>query len=492
MTLFTDREKAILKKMSIPLRIPIVKARLDNRAPVIKTIDFEALAQFTDKQWIATETANSHRYTLFGGSRGPGKSYWLRWYALYRLIEFARRGIYNVDVMLACEDYPSLTGRQINKIAKEFPPSLGEIKSTKEKGLGFHLKKEYGGGSILLRNLDDPSKYQSFEFADIYIDELTKNPVRTFDILRGSLRWPGIEDNKFAAATNPDANWVRDYWIEGNFPEELKEAAKEFAFVPALPGDNPNLAESYWVELNRLSGALRQAWLHGDWYAAVDGLVFDNFTSDNVTEDEPNLDEPFELGIDEGYVDERAIMLVQYNGARMLVFDEIYKSHQSAMVAVREILSRCAAMYAPKLGKEFGQLWPDDDTLKRMDNAELSSHLQAHGVRLPQLAAVAHEAVELRDELRRADITARNWMAFKVAAGSTRVEAIKRTRELIADGNGYRALMVHKRCRNLLDEIRSGYKYPEGKNKLDEHPADGNDHACEATENWVWLRLRKH
>lgn len=490
LSMFTPQEVTVLSKLPPRLRLEAVKRRAAVKRTV-KPVDFYTLVDFTEKQHAATLVADTHKYTLYGGSRGPGKSYWLRWYALYRLLEFAKRGIFDVDVMLACEDYPSLTGRQINKISKEFPSWLGEIKSTQNKGLGFHIKPEYGGGSILLRNLDDPSKYQSFEFADIYIDELTKNPVRTFDLLRGSLRWPGIDDNKFAAATNPDANWVRDYWVEGRLPEELVEAADEFAFVAALPGDNPHLSQSYWTELNRLSGPLRQAWLHGDWYAAVEGLVFDNFTDDNLTDDEPNLDAPFELGIDEGYIDARAIIFVQADGARVLAFDEIYKSRQSAFVAVREILLRCVDMYAPKLGKERGNIWPDDDMLKRMNNRELSAHIQRHGVKVPELAAVAHEAVELRDELQKADIRARNWMAYKVGVGSTRVEAVKRTRELIEDGNGQRVLKVHRRARNLLDEIRAGYKYPEGKHKIDEHPADGNDHACEALENWVWLRLRK-
>lgn len=49
-------------------------------------VRFSDLCHFTAKQWQATEAADSHRYTLFGGSRGPGKSYWLRWYLVRFLI----------------------------------------------------------------------------------------------------------------------------------------------------------------------------------------------------------------------------------------------------------------------------------------------------------------------------------------------------------------------------------------------------------------------
>src|SRR5690606_27575908 len=139
-----------------------------------------------------------------------------------------------VRVMLACEDYPSLYERQLSKIEVEFPPELGRYHGKRNE---FRLVPALGNGVIAFRNLDDPSKYQSAEFALIAIDEITKNAERTFQILRGSLRWPGIEDVAIVGASNPDAGWVRDYWISRQLPEELEPEAHQFAFVPALPDD---------------------------------------------------------------------------------------------------------------------------------------------------------------------------------------------------------------------------------------------------------------
>jgi hypothetical protein len=415
---------------------------------------FSQICQFTEKQWQATEAADKYRYMLFGGSRGPGKSYWLRYYLLRRLLMFAAEGVTNVDVMLACEDYPSLTGRQITKIKKEFPIWLGEIKSTQDKGLGYHLRPEYGGGSILLRNLDDPSRYQSFEFAIIGIDELTKNPVSTFNILRGSLRWPGISRTQFVAATNPEANWVRDYWIEKNFPPEMADIVPEFAFVPALPDDNPHLDASYWQELSTLSGALREAWLHGDWYAGVEGLVYDNFAADNIVDTEPDPERPFELAIDDGYIDPRATLFIQrLTNGDILVFDELYE---------RKVL--------------------EEDTI-----AHIKQRNTDRGMRLLRRAVASHEAVALRQRLTSAGIYTHNWLENKAGGGkSTRLAAITLTRGLMCDGNKHRAIKIHRRCKHLLDEIRSGYKYPDGKHGLESFPHDGNDHACNALESWVW------
>ena len=37
-----------------------------------RVLNFSDLCGFSDKQKLATATANEHKYTLFGGSRGPG------------------------------------------------------------------------------------------------------------------------------------------------------------------------------------------------------------------------------------------------------------------------------------------------------------------------------------------------------------------------------------------------------------------------------------
>ena len=351
----------------------------------------------------------------------------------------------------------------INKIATEFPREIGSLQATKEKGLGFHLR---GGGSILLRNLDDASKYLSAEFAAIGIDELIRIPESTFNILRGSLRWPGIDDVKFVAATNPGVGWVRDYWITDQFPENLQRDAHQFAFVPGLPMDNPHLEASYWDMLDTLPNPLRQAWVQGDWFAAVEGLVYSEFTDDNLTDAEPDPTLPIHIAIDDGYIDPRAILFLQFDGKRLLVFDEVWHVKKLEEESIDEIIRRCSE--APWAKERDG--WP-----------------------LPELAAVSHEAVALRRRLREANIVARNWMASKDGAGSgsVRVAAINLTRGLICDGKQYRTIQVNRRCKNLIDELTMGYKYAEGKRSLTEKPEDGNDHAAQALESYCWLRLRR-
>lgn len=418
-----------------------------SRAPLV----FSSLCGFSPKQWQATEIADAHLYTLFGGSRGPGKSFWLRWYLVRFLLGAAAQGFRGMRVMLASEDYPSLHERHVTKIQAEFPAWLGQYFAQRNE---FRLADMFGGGVIALRNLDDASKYQSAEYACIAVDELTKNKEQVFHLLRGSLRWPGFPGVRFIAATNPEANWVRDYWIEKRLPDALAERASEFAFVPALPDDNPHLPPIYWEMLETLPGALRQAWRYGDWYAAVEGLVYASFTADNLTDEGPDINRPWYVAIDDGYIDPRATLFVQpLSGGDVLIFDELYERQ----------------------------------TLEESTIAMIRERAGAHGLRLPAAAIVSHEAVALRARLAAAGIPARNWLETKAGGGqSTRLAAITLTRGLICDGQERRSLRVHRRCAALLDELRAGYKYPQGKHGLNAEPADGSDHAAQALESFVW------
>lgn len=238
---------------------------------MIEPVDFWGLFNPLPRQVTFLKAAREHRYMLYGGARGGGKSKVLRWGSLWRLLEWARLGKTGVRVALFSEDYPTLKDRQITKILAEFPAWLGELHKTEAEGLGFFLHEQFGGGAILLRNLDEPSKYQSAEFAGVAVEELTKNDIDVFDVLRGSLRWPGIEDTYFWGATNPGGVghlWVRALWVERDFTGDyarLKHLEDEFRFVRSLPTDNPHLTATYWDELRSLPEGLRRAWVDGNW-----------------------------------------------------------------------------------------------------------------------------------------------------------------------------------------------------------------------------------
>lgn len=241
-----------------------------NEAPQQEVIKFSELAKFFPKQMEALEASKRFKYVLFGGSVGSGKSYWIRWSVIYWLMKYySKYGIKGVRAGVFCEDYPSLNDRHLTKIKFEFPEWLGKFNEAKHE---FTLAPEYGSGIIAFRNLDDPSKYLSVEFAVIAIDEVNRNPKTTFDMLRSRHRWPGIKDTKFIAGCNPLGEaWVKNMWVKRMFPPDEKEQY-EFVFVPALPTDNPHLPVEYYKALESLPENQRRAYLEGNWDAFDEGM----------------------------------------------------------------------------------------------------------------------------------------------------------------------------------------------------------------------------
>jgi hypothetical protein len=193
----------------------------------------------------------------------------------------------------------------------------------------------------------------------------------------------------------------------------------------------------------------------------AEGVVYDNFDLGNLTDDEPDRERPFEIAFDDGYIDPRAILFIQRTGQRILVFDELYHKRHLEEVCIGEMLRVC--------GKWFG--WKDE-----------AAGLPA---RLPEIAVGSHEAVQLHKRLKQTDIPSRSAL-HKI------VQGIPVVRELICDGAGYRTLQVHRRCKNLINELTSGYKYPaEGTRRNEEEPLDEDNHAVDALRMWAWLRARK-
>lgn len=235
-----------------------------------EVLKFSELANFLPKQKEAQEASKRFKFTLYGGSLGSGKSYWLRWMMVYWLMKmYSKYEIKGVRAGLFCEDYPSLNDRHLSKVKYEFPAWLGTYNSSKHE---FTLAPEYGSGVIAFRNLDDPEKYLSVEFAIMGVDEINRNPLVTFRELRKRLRWAGIKDVRFLAACNPIGEaWVKNQWVKRLFPPEEKEQY-EFVFVPALPTDNPHLDESYYKSLESLPETQRKAFLEGNWDAFDEGL----------------------------------------------------------------------------------------------------------------------------------------------------------------------------------------------------------------------------
>lgn len=229
-------------------------------------LKFSELANFTPKQWEAVDASNTCKFLFYGGAKGGGKSYFLRWMAIYLALHyFTKYGLRNVRIMIACENYPALHDRHLTRIKFEYPAWLGKYRSTEKE---FHLDEAYGGAQICFRNLDDPEKYHSAEYAAVLVDELPLNPNDIFRTLRSILRWKGLPDQecRFIGTGNPSGvglGWVKRLWIDRVYDEGDNPA--QFAFVQAFSWDNPHIDKGYIESLRNLPEAERKAYLEGSW-----------------------------------------------------------------------------------------------------------------------------------------------------------------------------------------------------------------------------------
>src|SRR5690348_8850664 len=128
-----------------------------------EVINFTDLAGFQPRQLEAFRALflPTTKYLLYGGAAGGGKSYLLRWVAAALGMYYSQKyGIKGVPIGLFSADYPTLKDRQVKMIKREFPEWLGTIKETRDEGYIFVADDRWGGWHIMLRNLDDPSKYK--------------------------------------------------------------------------------------------------------------------------------------------------------------------------------------------------------------------------------------------------------------------------------------------------------------------------------------------
>jgi len=203
---------------------------------------------------------------LYGGAAGGGKSYFgCRWQIERRLKYPGTRGVIGRSELATLKVTTMLT---FNETLAKFGMKSG-IHYTYNGSL--HCVTFCNGSMIYFKDLfaypSDPNfdSLGSLEITDYFIDEVSEVTRRAADILHTRCRF---KLNEYGLAPrgvltcNPSKGWVYNdvylNWKQGILPEK-------WAFVRALPDDNPNLPASYIDSLQALPEYDRKRLLEGDW-----------------------------------------------------------------------------------------------------------------------------------------------------------------------------------------------------------------------------------
>ncbi len=415
------------------------------------------------------------KYLLYGGAMSGGKSYILRWAAFsYVYYLFLKTGIKGIPVGLFSEDYPTLKDRQISRIEREFPRWIGELKDDKIDGLSFKVRDKYGAGKILLRNLDDPSKYMSTEFAGEFVEEMTRNRYQTFEDLRNRLRYPGIDEVKFMGASNPGGighGWVKKLFIDRNSDDIEQE---RFFYVHANAYDNKYISKEYIKQLESLPEQQRKAYLEGSWDVFA-GQFFTEWRSHHVCKYYfPLKSNVIVGGLDWGRADPFAtefteIKTVEYNGQkffRATTFVEIYGTERTP--------------------KEWGKVIEDtlkESSLTLHDISWMRCDTQIFNPGLDKSKSIADQFIDYNEKFR----------TLLKPASKERIggwENLHNWLSMAPDGLPY--WQIAQNCNNLIRTLPS---LVHDENKVEDVDQAGEDHAPDAVRyqfkhlKWIDAKL---
>ena len=262
-------------------------------------------------------TDYSHRWEVYLGSAGSGKSYFITQKIIYRCLTEQVR-------VLVCRRYGTTIRNTCFSLFKDILNKWKLTPYVKIRETDFNIKFP-NGSEIIFTGLDEETKLLSLNnIGVIFIEEAFEVPQAIVEQLNLRLRGK-VKNQQIMMAFNPISknSWLFDFC--SNPPDS-------YLFTHSTYKDNPFLTAEYVASLEELykrNPAKARVFCDGEWGVNPDGLVLTNWT----TQDFNPLDlaaKGYEhrAGMDLGWVDKTAIIdsLYDRENKTIYVFNEFYKS----------------------------------------------------------------------------------------------------------------------------------------------------------------------
>ena len=321
------------------------------------------------KQFLSSEA----KYTAYGGARGGGKSYALRYKLVFMCLRYG-----GLRALLIRRSYPELRENHIRP--------LTEMLCGKERKLAEYSERDkcfiFPNGSRLklgyLADDGDLLQYQGQEFDVIAVDEATQIDEHAFSVLTAALRGTNDFPKRMYLTCNPGGvghGWVKRLFVEKNY--RPTEKAEQYAFIPAGVYDNDALMKhdpEYVAQLENLPEELKKAWLYGSW-DVFSGQFFPEFCAElHTCPPVPVRDgAKYYCAVDYGLDMLAALFIAVDENGRAYVYDEVYESGL--------IVSEAAALILPKIKDGMLVIAPADLWSRQKDSgASIAELFSQNGV----------------------------------------------------------------------------------------------------------------
>lgn len=253
----------------------------ESATPAIPAVKEIRRAELTPRQMMVWEQVRAVKpgnmaVIGYGGAAGGGKSRAIVELAIDLATDYPGN-----NIVVGRKDYSDLRDTTMRLFNQHCPRSLIVRRNQTEHWVEIREAGWPEGivSRITFREMKDWLGLGSEEYGAVLLDEAGEIPRNTALMLLSRLRWklPEIVQNTprtpetpwgrktkdypdgapikyiFLSASNPIPGWFEDWFIKRNLDEEsLSLTGGKIAFIPALPSDNPHLAEGYEARLRSL------------------------------------------------------------------------------------------------------------------------------------------------------------------------------------------------------------------------------------------------
>ena len=260
----------------------------------------------------------SHRWEIYKGSAGSGKSHFITQKIIIKALREKRR-------VMICRRYGTTMRNSVFKLFKDVIESfkITHLTRIKESDMSITLPN---GSEIVFVGLDNEEKLLSIAgITDIFIEEVYEVPKEIVDQL--NLRMRGKAPNQqIYMAFNPISakHWLYDFCEGSTRPESSIYSQSTFRDNPFLPDEYVKALE----DMYRTNPNKARVFCDGNWGADVEGLVYKNHVvSDFDINELIKQGLEVRVGIDWGFVDPTTVVVSLFDKPKkeIYIIGEFYK-----------------------------------------------------------------------------------------------------------------------------------------------------------------------